>query len=331
MNQIPFGVVGVGHLGAHHARLAAQIPSLKLLGVFDQDPQRCREIAAECACQACPSLDHLLQQVQAVSIVVPTEQHFTVAEQALQQGCHLFVEKPITSSTEQARALVQHSQAQGIVLQVGHIERFNPAFLALQDYQLAPMFIEAHRLSQFNPRGTDVSVVLDLMIHDIDIVLSLIPFPVQAIHACGVGVVSGSEDIANARLEFAHGAVANLTASRISAKDMRKMRMFQKSAYLSMDFLHHKTEILHLQDAALADNLASTCIGHIGTGPKAQSVLLHTPEKATVNALHLELESFAQAILGDSPPPVTGMQGLRALEVAETIMAQMAAQPVPRA
>jgi predicted dehydrogenase len=213
----------------------------------------------------------------------------------------------------------------GLKLQVGHIERFNPAFLALKDKAIKPLFVEAHRLCQFNPRGTDVSVILDLMIHDIDIVLTLIPSPVASIHACGVQVVSESEDIANVRLSFADGSVANLTASRISAKDMRKMRLFQRSNYVAIDFLTRKTEILSLAESDSGQDLPSNAIpvGQIGSGDNRKDVLLDVPAISEVNSLELELTHFAEAILGQGEVPVPGEDGLRALEVAEVILEQI--------
>ena len=323
MSRVPFGVIGVGHLGSIHARLASSLPELDLLGVYDVDSSRCQEVAAACNCQAFSSLPRLLDQAQAVAVVVPTDQHYQVAAQAVDHSCHLFVEKPITAHSQQAADLIARCDQAGLILQVGHIERFNPAFQALAGYALEPLFIESHRLSQFNPRGLDVSVVLDLMIHDIDIVLSLIPSPLESIQACGVGVVSGNEDIANARLEFANGAVANLTASRISAKDMRKMRLFQGKAYLAIDFLEHKTEILHLDQAPVPADQASTCIGNIGIGEQAQSIYLHTPQPGSANALEQELRSFARSITAKTRPVVSGHDGLRALQAAETILTEM--------
>jgi len=323
MSAIPFGVIGVGHLGAIHARIASGLPELKLIGVFDLDLSRSQKIAKACNTKAFTSLSQLLRQVQAVSLVVPTEHHYQVGTKALKHGAHLFVEKPITSCSDQATDLIHRAEQSGRVLQVGHIERFNPAFQSLSGYSLSPLFIESHRLSRFNPRGLDVSVVLDLMIHDIDIIHSLIPSPLDSIQACGVGVVSTSEDIANARLEFANGAVANLTASRISAKDMRKMRLFQSKAYLAIDFLDQKSEILHLDQAPIPQDIAATCIGNIGVGEQSQSIYLQTPPAIPTNALEQELTSFAQSIVHNTQPVVTGRDGLRALQTAEIILKEM--------
>ncbi|MFW5818966.1 MAG: Gfo/Idh/MocA family protein [Desulfovermiculus sp.] len=326
MSAIPLGVIGVGHLGAVHARLAAGLPEFKLIGVYDVDTTRCQEVASACSCQAYSSLASLLEDVLAVSIVVPTKHHFDVAKQAVKHGCHLFVEKPVTANSHQAQELITLTEQAGRILQVGHIERFNPAFQALEGYSLQPLFIESHRLSQFNPRGLDVSVVLDLMIHDIDIVLSLIDAPLDSIQACGVGVVSENEDIANARLEFANGAVANLTASRISAKDMRKMRLFQQNTYLAIDFLKQRTEILNLSQHPVPPEHSAHCIGQIGVGDQAKSIFLHTPEPVACNALEQELKSFAHSIANTTRPVVSGRDGLRALHTAEVILQEMDAR-----
>jgi len=325
MSTLKLGIVGVGHLGAIHAKLASEIENIELVGVFDLDQSRCQEVARCYGCRAYASLDSLLQAVEAVSIVVPTEAHFQTAAQALEAGCHAFIEKPITAQVHEGKRLVDLAAERGRILQIGHIERFNPAYLALAGIELSPMFIESHRLSTFNPRGTDVSVILDLMIHDIDIILSLIPATVRSIHACGVNVVSEAEDIANVRLSFDNGAVANLTASRISAKDMRKMRLFQKNTYLSIDFLAKKSEIISLTEGQQPDLPQDACnLGTIGTGDKERSVVLRSPTAPEVNPLQLELQAFAEAAVTGTEPIVTGQDGLRALEIAAIILDQIA-------
>ena len=325
MDRLRLGVIGVGHLGAFHAKLAAQIENLELVGVYDLDARRCREVAGTHGVKPFDSLEELLDVVQAVSVVVPTEAHFQTAWRALEKGCHVFIEKPITSNASEGRRLVDLASSKSRIIQVGHIERFNPAYLALSGFGLSPMFIESHRLSTFNPRGNDVSVILDLMIHDIDIILALIPAEVQSIQACGVEVVSESEDIANVRLSFANGAVANLTASRISAKDMRKMRLFQKNTYLSIDFLAKRSEIISLSDSD-QPNLSADAfsLGTIGTGDKQRSVIFQSPSVPEVNPLQHELQSFAEAVVSGHEPLVSGEDGLRALEIAEIIMQQIA-------
>ena len=324
-DPISLGIVGVGHLGEIHTRLARNIESIHLAGIYDINPTRAQEVAGRYETRAFQTLSDLLQGVQAVILAVPTEMHFEIGQQILASGKHLFIEKPITSRTDEARALIDMARRSDLRLQVGHIERFNPAFLALNQGSTHPLFIEAHRLCQFNPRGTDVSVILDLMIHDIDIVLTLISSPVQTIHACGVPVVSDSEDIANVRLSFQNGSVANLTASRISAKDMRKMRLFQRNSYISVDFLARKTEILSLAEAETGRDLSPNAVPvtQIGSGDNKKDVLLDVPAISEVNSLELELGYFAAAVQSRSEVPVPGEDGLRALEVAEVILEQI--------
>ena len=323
MEHLKLGIIGVGHLGRVHARLAASIPTIQLIGVYDIDHDRCQEVALTCGARAFTSLPGLLEQADAVCIVTPTEHHFQLGQEALQAGCHLFIEKPITSRTYQARELLKHAEMAGKTIQVGHIERFNPAFRAIKGQTIAPLFIESHRLSTFNPRGTDVSVILDLMIHDIDIILSLMEHKVTSIQACGVRVVSETEDIANVRLDFEGKAVANLTASRISAKDMRKMRIFQNNAYISLDFLNKKTDIFSLEDAPGITPLNPIPVGDIGTGDRARKVLMHQPPFEDINSLEAELQEFSLAVINNTPPPVSGHDGLKALEVAEVILSQI--------
>ena len=320
------GIIGVGHLGRLHAELADHSPELNLVGVYDVDRDRSRTEAKRCHTLAFDSLEELLAAVPAASIVVPTEDHYRLALAALEQDCHLFIEKPITATSSQARTLLELARHKNRVIQVGHIERFNPAFLALEGAELRPMFIEVHRLSRFNPRGTDVSVILDLMIHDLDLVLTLIDAPLDSVHASGVGVVSASDDIANVRLEFGNGAVANLTSSRISAKDMRKMRIFEPNSYVSLDFLKHKTEIIELAPQDSLDSgssSASISLGSIGSGEHSKQVRMRLPEIPEVNSLRLQLEAFSRAVQQATPPVVSGEDGLRALELAEVILEQM--------
>jgi len=323
MEHIKLGIVGVGHLGSIHARLASRIPTIDLVGVYDIDQSRCLEVASSCRSRAFDALSRLLEVADSICIVAPTEHHFQLGLEALQAGCHVFIEKPITSRTDQARELLDLAEESGKIIQVGHIERFNPAFRGLRDQTLDPLFIETHRLSTFNPRGTDVSVILDLMIHDLDIILSLMSHKVSSIQACGVRVVSEAEDIANVRLEFENQAVANLTASRISTKDMRKMRIFQTNAYISIDFLNKKTEIFSLQDAPGIHTQNPIPIADIGAGARAQKVLMHQPPFEDINSLETELQEFSLAVINSTPPPVSGQDGLKALEVAEVILSQI--------
>ena len=319
MSTLAYGVIGVGHLGAIHARVASRMAALDLVGVYDTDQKRSREVAGDVGAKSFTRLSDLLDEVEAVSIVVPTVHHFKVAEMALEHGCHIFLEKPITATVAEARAVVQLAAAAGKKLQVGHIERFNPAVLSLKDQPLHPMFIEAHRLSPFNPRGTDVSVILDLMIHDLDIILALMKSPVSSIAASGVAVVSDTEDIATVRLTFANGGVANITTSRISVKPMRKMRIFQKNMYVSIDFLKKQSEIFHLEsaDAVPGTGLPLTVIG---TGERAQRIMYDRPDVPEVNSMELELQKFARAINQGEHTLVSGEDGLRALDVAATIL-----------
>lgn len=311
----------MGRLGAVHARLYREVDQAELAGVFDIDQPRGRDLAAELGVTAFESFDELLNAVEAVNIVVPTSHHFAIAQQAIEKNRHLFIEKPITVTTAEAEALIRSCAERRLILQVGHIERFNPALLALRGVEVAPMFIESHRLASFDPRGTDVAVVLDLMIHDLDVILSMVKSPLQHIDASGVAVISNEPDIANARLKFANGCVANVTASRISRKKMRKMRLFQRDAYISIDFLQGLTEMFKLvpADTPLDPSSLPLVLGKIDQGEKKRHIIYEKLQAPESNALKLELESFLEAINNGTPPPVTGEDGLRALEVASTI------------
>ncbi len=323
---LPVGVIGTGHLGSLHAKMYADIPSVQLTGVFDEDPARAAAVVAECGTRAFGSLDELFASVKAVSIVTPTKTHAAIALQAIEKGLHVFIEKPITTTIPEARSIVDRSAAKRVKVQVGHIERFNPAILALEKYNVRPMFVESHRLSQFNPRGTDVAVVLDLMIHDIDIILSLVGSPVAKIEANGVSVVSDNLDIANARLQFENGCVANVTASRISQKKMRKMRMFQKDAYISVDFSEGLAEVFRLVDEDDPSATSTMMLGKIESGAKHRKIVYEQPEIKEVNALKYELELFARSVLDDTPTVVTALEGLQALQIAHDIMERIQQQ-----
>jgi predicted dehydrogenase len=315
-------VIGVGHLGRFHALNYAQIPSVELSGVVDADLRRAESVAAECRCRAFADSDTLLSAVDAVSVAVPTDRHFDVCRRVLEKGVHCLVEKPITGTVEEADALVGLARAKNLVLHVGHVERFNPAVLALGFFPLAPRFIEAHRLAPFNPRGTEVAVILDLMIHDIDLVLHFTGSPVESVDASGVTVVSDSIDIANARIRFRNGSVANLTASRISQKKMRKMRLFQKDAYVAVDFLEKNAEIYQLEKNGTD---ADMVLGEIGVGENKRHVVYRRPEIPDVNGLKVELETFVQSIRGEKAAGVTGTDGRNALAVAIDILGKMEA------
>ncbi len=325
MKKIKLGIIGVGHLGRYHVQVAKDISQIDLVGIHDINRERLKEISQCYNVTPYYDVEELLNLCDAVSIVVPTHAHFEIATAALNQHCHVFIEKPITERVEQGEKLIALAKQKNLKLQIGHIERFNPAFLCLRHIKLSPMFIEAHRLSKFNPRGTDVSVILDLMIHDIDIVLKLVDSPINFVHACGVGVVSPSEDIANVRIEFKNGAVANLTASRISAKHMRKMRLFQRDQYISIDFLNKKSEIISLKDNSYLRQFGFNPIflGEIGENDQKKEVYLIKPPLVEVNSLKLELQEFATSIIEDKDVPVSGEEALAALRLAYKIIKLM--------
>jgi predicted dehydrogenase len=329
--KLRIGVLGTGHLGKIHLkciRLAAE--DYELIGFFDPDPATARRVAEEFELEAFPSAEALMDAVDVVDIVTPTTTHFTLAREAIRRGKHVFIEKPLTRSVDEARALLALSKESPRQVQVGHVERFNPALLALEDMTMNPMFIEAHRLAAFNPRGTDVSVVLDLMIHDLDIVLSLVKSPVQEVRASGVAVVSPTVDIANARLEFANGAVANLTASRISLKQMRKVRLFQRDAYISLDLLEKEAQVVRLFDPGAPLPGGGQQL-ELETPQGRKTIHLDMPAIEPVNAIKMELETFAASIRSGERPRVSIEDGYRALEVAERIMQTIATQnQVPR-
>jgi predicted dehydrogenase len=320
MKNIKIGVIGTGHLGKLHTKLFKQVKGCELIGIYDIDIKKAEETGGEFKVEVFTSLIELLEKVDAVSVVSTTSAHYELVKNAFEHGKHVFVEKPITSKISEAEELVSISDKKGLKLQVGHIERFNPALLSLEKYNLDPKFIQTDRLAQFNPRGTDVAVVLDLMIHDIDIILSLIKSEVREIRASGVPVVSNNIDIANTRIEFENGSVANVTASRISQKKMRKMRMWQRDAYLSLDFITGVTEVYRLIPPDVADVKNFISFGEIGIGDKKKLVVYEQPEQKEINALQHELQLFIDAILNDKKPVVSGEDGLKALRVAEIII-----------
>lgn len=321
MQSIAVGVAGVGRLGHLHARLYREVDDAKLVGVYDTDVARAQALAQELGVRRFAAFDDLLSATDAVNIVVPTVFHFELAERALAANKHVFIEKPITSTVDEASALIALAAKQQRVLQVGHIERFNGALRALDNFSLSPRFIESHRLASFDPRGTDVAVVLDLMIHDIDIILTLVKSPLTRIDANGVAVVSDEPDIANARLQFANGCVVNVTASRISQHKMRKMRIFQRDAYVSIDFLLGLTEMFRLVSPEETLNASGfpVVLGKLDQGAHQRHILYEKLQAPEGNALKMELQSFIHAIRTGTPPPVTGEDGRRALEVATTI------------
>jgi predicted dehydrogenase len=326
MDSLNVGVIGVGHLGSLHAKMYSQISSVNFVGVYDIDSQRTRKLAAEFGIKAFSTLDDLLSQVDAVSIATATQSHYDVAMQVIKCGVHLLIEKPITATIEQAKALTERAETKGLKLQVGHIERFNPAILALEPYNITPLFIESHRLAQFNPRGSDVAVVLDLMIHDIDLILSLVKSKVKRIDANGIAVISDTPDIANARLQFENGCVANVTASRISQSMMRKMRLFQNDAYISIDFAKGAAEVFRLVDENTPNIKSTKMLGKIDQGQRKRLIVYEKPKVREVNALKYELERFIESVKNNYEPPVTGRDGLHALEVAQEILQKIDSQ-----
>ena len=312
------GVLGAGHLGKIHLRLLQQSDKYDLVGFYDADETNGKKVEAEFGYKFFNSIDALIDAVDVVDIVTPTLSHYDCAKKAISKGKHIFIEKPITNTVEEAehiRVLLAEHNLRG---QVGHVERFNPAYLAVKDEINSPMFIETHRLAEFNPRGTDVPVVLDLMIHDIDIILSVVKSKVKHISASGVAVISNSPDIANARIEFENGCVANLTASRISLKKMRKARFFQKDAYISVDFLEKKCEVVKMKDAPETPGDFGMVLQN-AEGEKKQ-IYFDNPEVANNNSILDELESFAHAINTNTSPEVTLHDGTEALRVATQII-----------
>ncbi len=312
------GVFGAGHLGKIHIKCLQELEaSYKLVGFYDPDEDVAREAARNLGVFRFYDFERLLEAVDVVDIVTPTVTHFAIAAKAIRKGKHVFIEKPIAKSVSEARELVQLSRNYTSKVQIGHVERFNPAFLALNQVELHPMFIEGHRLATFNPRGTDVSVVLDLMIHDLDIILSIVKAPILSIDASGVAVVSNSPDIANARITFANGCVANLTASRISMKQMRKLRIFQKNAYISLDFLKKETQIVKISDKP---NEQQSHQMELDTAAGKKFIQVEMPEAPEVNAIKMELKSLADSILHNTPVTVSAKDGYAALKLAEQIV-----------
>jgi predicted dehydrogenase len=317
MSRIKVGVIGVGHLGEHHTRIYSELPQAELVGIYDSDIEKAKVKAEKYDTAHFEELDRLLQQVEAVSLVVPTSSHYEVARRVLNQGIHILIEKPITETVEQAEELIQVARKKNLTLQVGHIERFNPAFRAIENIKLEPKFIESHRLASFVERGTDVAVILDLMIHDLDLILYLVKDKVVSVEASGVAVITESEDIANARITFENGCVANITASRISAHPMRKLRIFQKNAYISLDFLEKKAEVYRLVNAESKESLpGKTVVGQIPIEKTGKTIIYEKPEIKSEDMLTSELSSFLQAITTGATPSVTGEQAKQALELA---------------
>src|ERR1700730_13929054 len=314
--MLKVGVFGVGHLGKFHLNNWKEIKGVELVGFYDPNDTAAQEVSEKYQLVRFLNADQLMDACDLVDIIAPTHLHFSLCEMAIRKGKHVFVEKPLANSMTEARELVKLVKESNVKLQVGHVERFNPAFLAIQSIPLNPLFIEVHRLAQFNPRGTEVSVILDLMIHDIDIILSLVKSEVKSISASGVAVMTDTPDIASVRIEFNNGCVANLTSSRISMKKMRKMRLFQKDAYIGIDFLNKKTEIIKLKSGEDLDAFSFD----IETLNGKKTIAIINPQLPEVNAIKMELQKFCEAILFNTPPIVSELDGYRAMDTAHQIL-----------
>jgi predicted dehydrogenase len=319
--MLKVGIFGTGHLGKFHVANWLEIPDVEIVGFYDPNDQAAADTMARFGLKRFEEMEALMDLVDAVDVITPTQFHYPVCEMALRKSKHVFVEKPLASDLDEANRLIKLVQEAKVKFQVGHVERFNPAFLALEGRELAPMFIEVHRLAQFNPRGTEVSVILDLMIHDIDIVLHLVNSDIKNISASGVAVMTDTPDIANVRIEFMNGCVANLTSSRISMKKMRKMRIFQKDAYIGIDFLDKKTELIRLKkDQESAEHVFTF---DIETPSGSKEIVVENPEINQINAIKAELMAFKNAIILNTPTKVSEQDGFMALNVAQQILTKI--------
>jgi len=316
-NRVSVALIGAGHLGKVHIQCMKQVPDIQLAGVWDIQESIKKQVALEHGIECYEREEQIFSSVDALVIASPTVTHFEWALKGIKRGKHIFIEKPATATVAECNLLETALLGKNLVCQVGHVERFNPAYLAIKDQVSRPLFIEGHRLAEFKPRGTDVSVIMDLMIHDIDLVLSLVKEPLTDIRANGVAVMSPSPDICNARLEFRSGTVANLTASRISLKQMRKLRIFQSDAYIGMDLLKKESQIVRIQSEAPENHPFAW---PVETGYGTKFIRMDMPETLPNNAIVDELKAFAHAIIYHSPVAVSLMDGRRALEVAEAIL-----------
>jgi predicted dehydrogenase len=319
------GVFGVGHLGKFHLNNWKEIEGIQLTGFCDPSDQNASLVKKEYGLKRFKDPEELMDACDIVDIVAPTTEHFELCKKAILKSKHVFVEKPLAHTMAEAREIVKLAREANIKFQVGHVERFNPALLAARKYDLNPMFIEVHRLSQFNPRGTDVSVILDLMIHDIDIILSLVKSSVKNVYANGVHVLSETPDIANVRVEFDNGCVANLTSSRISMKKMRKMRLFQKDSYIGIDFLDKKIEIIKYKTPGDQDVFTFD----IDTSQGKKTIAVASPVIKETNAIQMELQSFVNSITQNTATAVTEVDGYRAMEVAHLILDKIGRNQIP--
>ena len=314
--QVNIGVIGVGHLGVHHASHLTKIKNANFVGLFDSNTQRAEEISKKLNTKSFDSIDSLLENVEALSIVTPTPTHRSVAEKCIKRGKHVFIEKPITSSVNDAEYLIELAKKHSTIIQVGHIERFNPALLALSNLEIEPKYIEVHRMAPFTSRGTDVPVVLDLMIHDIDLILSFISSPVEEIYANGVSIMTNSVDIANARIKFENGSIANITSSRVAKDRVRKIKMFQQDLYVTIDFLAGISEVYKAMGATQNDPQAIMSAPLVGADGKHRQIFYEKPTVKKTDALKAELKNYINAVLGKEKPMVDGFAGKQALDVA---------------
>ena len=315
--MLKVGVVGCGHLGKIHTKLLSQSENYKLIGIYDKDNEESIRVSNEFKCTSFESFDSLLDSVDVIDIVAPTPFHFNYAKQAINKNKHVFIEKPVCTTSKESEELIKLGDLKNVKIQVGHVERFNPAFTKVESEISKPMFIESHRLAKFNPRGTDVSVVLDLMIHDIDIILKTVDSKVKDILSSGVSIISETPDIANARIEFENGCVANLTASRVSLKNMRKTRFFQSGKYISVDFLNKESEVVEID----SDNNAIPIMTlELANGIK-KNIVFNKPKIKENNAILDELNSFAESIKKNKVPKVNITDGHNALDIALKIIA----------
>ena len=317
--MLKIGIFGAGHLGKIHLKIAENSNIFELVGFHDSDFNVVNKILKEFDYKFFENPDALINSVDVVSIITPTISHFKIAEKAIKASKHVFIEKPIAQTDDEANTLVNLAIDYKVLGQVGHVERFNPAYQSIKSTIINPMFIEAHRLAEFNPRGTDVSVILDLMIHDIDIVLSLVDSPIKRIDASGVAVISKTPDICNARVTFENGCVANFTASRISMKKMRKTRFFQKEAYIALDYLTKKVEVVKIKNAPKQTDDLSILLTN-AEGDKKQ-IYFEIPKIGEINPIQEELEDFAKSINKNKRPTISLKDGAYALKVAHQIIA----------
>ncbi|MEY3739069.1 MAG: hypothetical protein RL544_1847 [Bacteroidota bacterium] len=314
--MLKVGIFGVGHLGKFHINNWKEIEGVKIVGFFDPNNDNANEVINTHGLKRFSDEEKLIEACDIIDVITPTNLHYEVCMMAIRKGKHVFVEKPLAHTLQEGKDLVNMVREAGVKMQVGHVERFNPAYLALKELNLNPMFIEVHRLAQFNPRGTEVSVILDLMIHDIDIILSLVKSDVKSISASGVAVMTDTPDIANVRIEFNNGCVANLTSSRISMKKMRKVRLFQKDAYIGIDLLEKKTEIIKLKQPEDVNAFSFD----IETPNGKKTIAIANPSIEPLNAIKLELTSFVDAIVNNKPTVVSEIDGYLAMEVAHKIL-----------